>query len=118
MKLGGFVIKKIIVKIVLIISIVLLVVSITVFAASFDRSMTGCFVSLFMMPISCILVFVSSLVYKYMVVDSIQAPPSDISTKRLSEVAQERQDGIVFCSSCGVQNNVEWKHCSKCGFKL
>jgi len=45
-------------------------------------------------------------------------PPAVISPSPPTEVKREKQEGKVFCPSCGVQNNAEWKHCSKCGYKL
>jgi len=53
-----------------------------------------------------------------MVRDSIKAPPSDTSTKRLSEVAEERKQDLVFCSSCGEQNDASLNHCTNCGSQL
>lgn len=104
-------------KIFLIISIGLLVVSITVFAASFGRSILGCFVSLFMMPISCCILVIGSLLVNNFVKGEV-LPTSDVSTKRLSDVAEERQEGMVFCPSCGKQISVEYKLCPKCGYNL
>jgi len=123
MKLGGLVIKKIwIANIALIASVVLLVISVIVFGTSIGNNITGCIVSLFVLfPISCILVFVTILVrytIKGRAQGSTQAPPSDPSRKRLSEVAEERKLDLVFCSSCGEQNEKSWKHCSKCGYEL
>jgi len=78
-------------KIVLIIGIGLVVISIIVFGASFERSIIGCFISLFMLPISCcILVFGTLIVNNFVKGQSQALPQSDISTKRLSEVVEER----------------------------
>lgn len=45
-------------------------------------------------------------------------PSTDISAKRLSEVAEERQEGMIFCPSCGKEISAEYKHCPKCGHKI
>ena len=115
--------KKINAKIALIISIVLLVISIIVYFSFLDRSITGCIAGLIMMPISCLLVCVSALIYNYVKVrpprpSRSSLPSSDISTKRLSEIATERKEATIFCSSCGEKNNPDSIHCSNCGFQL
>lgn len=44
--------------------------------------------------------------------------PTEISTEVPSEVVQEKQEGMIFCSSCGKQISAEYKHCPKCGYNL
>lgn len=44
--------------------------------------------------------------------------PIEATTQPIVEEKRERQEGMIFCPSCGKQISAEQKHCSKCGYKM
>lgn len=113
------------VKISLIASIIFFVVSIAIIIGvqSWDF-WTGFPICLSLGPISIAVLCLVPLI-TWIVVQARRRPivaPTDTSTKRLTEVTQERQqekqEGTVFCPSCGKEIDAGYKHCPECGYQM
>jgi len=81
---------------------------------------TGIPICLSLGPISIAVLCLAPLITWVVVqVKKKQTTPTPVvSTEQITEVAEEKQEGMVFCPSCGKQISAEYKHCPKCGYKL